>query len=107
MRTIELNGVNLFLTEETAEAIQRELDREREVRRSHWILFHWYGRRWAMYGDKYGDGGMFSDLYKDENGSRPHMTRAELFWILYERECWIEHGPHCREYRNIRTRGWR
>lgn len=107
MKTIELNGVTLILTEETAEAIEHELNREREERRNHWILWHWYARRWAMYGNKFDcDGDYFSDMYKDENGCRPHMSREEIFWILYERECWIEHGPHCVEYRKAKARGW-
>ena len=108
MTTIELNGVTLILTEETAEAIRAELNREREERKRHWILWHWYGRRWAMYGNRFDcDGDYFSDMYKDENGFRPHMSREEIFWILYERDCWIEHGPHCQEYRRARARNWR
>lgn len=92
MKTIELNGITLFLTEETAEAIERELNREREARRARWILWHWYARRWAMYGDRHGDGSMFSDLYKDENGCRPHMSQKDVLWTLYGRECWVKHG---------------
>lgn len=108
MTTIEMNGVTLILTEETAEQIKAELNREREERRSHWMMWHWYARRWAMYGNRFDcDGDYFSDMYKDENGIRPRMSREEIFWILYERENWIEHGPYCTEYKKARARGWR
>lgn len=107
MTTIELNGVTLFLTEKTAEQIRAELNREREERKNHWILWNWYARRWAMYGDRDGDGSMFSDMYKDMHGCRPHMSRKDVMWFLYERDCWIEHGPHCQEYRKMKARNWR
>lgn len=107
MTTIELNGVTLILTETTADTIRTELNREREEKKAHWILWHWYARRWAMYGNQYGDGDMFSDLYKDRNGCRPHYTtREDIFDFLYGRECWIQHGPYCREYRKMKARGW-
>jgi hypothetical protein len=102
MTTIELNGVTLILTEKTAEEIKYELKREererarkREEQKRHWMMWHWYARRWAMYGNKFDyDGAYFSDMYKDENGIRPRMSREEIFWILYGRECWVEHGQH-------------
>ena len=99
MKTIEMNGVNLILTEETAETIERELNREREERRSHWLMWNWHARRWAMYGNKFDcDGDYFSDMYKEETGMRPHMSRGDIFWMLYERECWVEHGPYNTRY---------
>lgn len=81
MTTIELNGVTFHLTEATAEAVEAELRREREERRHQWFIWHWYARRWALYGDR-DCGSMFSDLYKDEHGVRPHMTRDQVLWIL-------------------------
>lgn len=107
MTTIELNGVTLILTEETAEEIRAELNREREEQKRHWILWHWYARRFAMYGSNDPEGMLFSDMYKDENGCRPHMSREDILWILYGRECWIEHGPYCKEYKRARARNWR
>lgn len=103
MKTIELNGITLTLSEETANALmaeleadrldaEREQNREREERRFRWVMWHWYARRWAMYGSAE-DGGLFSDMYKDECGCRPHMTRDEVFWILYKRDCRVQHGP--------------
>lgn len=104
MTTIELNGVTLTLTEKTLKALKAEQEedrreaerkqkREREERRFQWYMWHWYGRRWAMYGDAE-DGGIFSDMCKEECGFRPRMTPEEVMWILYRRECWIEHGLH-------------
>lgn len=107
METIIMNGVTLTLTHETAEQIRTELNREREERKNHWMMWHWYARRFAMYGDRDYDGSLFSDLYKDENGCRPHMSREDILWILYGRDCWIEHGPNCVEYRKAKARGWR
>lgn len=106
METIELNGITLVLTEATAQALHREIEEEKMAKRRHWLIWHWHARRWAMYGDKDGDGSIFSDLYKEENDCRPHMTREQVFWILYGRECWIEHGPHCKEYRWMSKHGW-
>ena len=106
MTTIELNGVTLTLTEETAKALMAELEEEREARKRHWMMWHWHARRWAMYGDRYDDGSIFSDLYKDETGIRPRFSRDDVMWILYERDCWIEHGPHCVEYRKAKKQGW-
>ena len=107
METIIISGVTLVLTEETAKEVRTELEREHAARRDHWMLWHWYARRWAMYGNRDEDGSLFSDLYKDETGCRPHISREEVFWLLYGRECWIEHGPHCTEYRRAKARGWR
>ena len=93
MEKITINGVDLYLTEETAEELRRELEEERQEKRKHWMLWHWYARRWAMYGDEE-SGGFFSDLYKDERGFRPTWTRDEVFFFLYGRKCWIQHGIH-------------
>lgn len=108
MTTIELNGVTLILTEKTANAIQTELTREREEKRAErrhdWILWHWYARRWAMYGDQEA-GSLFSDMYKDEHGCRPHMTQEEVTWWLGGRDCWLRHdSPECWEYRRMEAR---
>ena len=116
MKTIELNGVTLIVSEATARTLQAELEEDRieaereanrknEERKFRWVMWNWHARRWAMYGSAE-DGALFSDMYKDENGCRPHMSRKDVFWILYERECWIEHGPHCAEYRKAKARGW-
>lgn len=104
MTTIELNGVTLILTEETAEEIRTELNREHEEKKRHWILWHWYARRWAMYGDQEA-GSLFSDMYKDEHGCRPHMTQEEVTWWLGGRDCWLRHdSPECWEYRRMEAR---
>lgn len=93
MKTIELNEVTLIVTEETAREIEAELNREREERRFHWMIWHWHARRWAMYGGAE-DHALFSDMYKDEHGVRPHYTTPEdVFWMLYGRDCRVQHGP--------------
>lgn len=95
METIIMNGVTLVLTHKTAETLRAQVAEIAQERKAHWMLWHWYGRRWAMYGNKFDcDGDYFSDLYKDEHGFRPRMSREEIFWILYERENWIQHGRH-------------
>lgn len=106
METIIMNGVTLVLTQETAKILRAQVDaiaqereaeqrREREEQKAHWMLWHWYARRWAMYGNKFDfDGDYFSDMYKDEHGIRPRFSREEIFWILYDRENWIQHGRH-------------
>lgn len=104
MKTIELNGVTLIVSEATARTLQAELEEDRieaereanrksEERKFRWVMWHWHARRWAMYGSAE-DGALFSDMYKDECGMRPHgMTAEDVFWILYKRECRVEHGP--------------
>lgn len=94
MKTIEINGISLTLTEETYAQLMEEMEEKKAEARRHWVLWHWYARRWAMYGNKDYDGSLFSDLYKDENGCRPYMNREEIFWFLDGREVWIQHGRH-------------
>ena len=105
METIIINGVACTLSTKTADQYRLEVAEEKAERRADWMLWHWYARRWAMYGDQEA-GSMFSDMYKDEHGSRPHMTRDEVLWFLYGRECWLEHSPECREYRRMKAIGW-
>lgn len=105
METIIINGVTCILSTKTADQYRREIAEEKAARRTDWVLWHWYARRWAMYGDQEA-GGLFSDMYKDEHGSRPHMSREEVLWVLYGRECWLEHGPECQEYRRMKAKGW-
>ena len=93
MITIELNGLTLTLTEETANRIYEELDeirrekerelyREQNERRFHWYMWHWYARRYAMY-NREEDYEQFSDMWKDENGIRPwHITPEEIIVTL-------------------------
>ena len=94
METIIINGVTCTVSTTVADQYRREVAEEQAERRNHWVLWHWYARRWAMYGNRDDAGSLFSDLYKDEHGCRPHMSREEVFWLLDGREVWLRHGRH-------------
>lgn len=81
METIIINGVTCIVSTATADQYRREVAEERETKRRAWFIWHWYARRWALYGDEEA-GAFFSDLYKDEYGCRPHMSKAAVLRTL-------------------------
>lgn len=87
MEIIQIKGITCYLSPKTAEQLRREIAEEKEAEKRHWLLWHWYARRWAMYRDEEA-GQMFSDLYKDETGCRPRGL-MEPEYLLSFLECRI------------------
>lgn len=74
MTTITIEGCRITMTEETAQAWEREQE-----------LYAWENRgrlEWLRNPANFSDE-IYSDLFKDEFGFRPHMTLEELSWFFH------------------------